>query len=709
MSRSLACLACAAVSAAAVADPAKLDPSLSEARGGSVPVVVFLSKQHMAAAMAAVSAGHQPLVDDAKEDLRQAVLRVRGLPDTRESQEESTLTGRVEFDQAFLAPMVARIDRARTNMVDAALRQALSGAVWDFGTVRSLVARVGGKFTGATLAVSTVSAVVPRSALKTLAASPHVSLIAFDREGVPELNTSAVSFGADAFWNQGFTGGAFDVGVLDTGVYQAHPAFAGRRFESNAGTGDSGGHGTMVAGIMTSNNATYRGMAPGLDTISVAVAGGDSTSMSGMNYLMTGVTERAENVNYSFGNGTANSQDYASIDRFFDGVCDTFQVMVSKSTGNGGFSSGAPTITHPAPAYNLLACASIFDQGNTNRADDRISSYSSTGPTVGGRKKPDIASPGESITTTNNTGGFSSNSGTSFAAPHIGGSVVLLNNVGAPGALAAKAVLINTADAIDSRGTSSTADDLPVAGSFWDRRYGWGYANLNRAFVHAPDVFLADLQAPATGSRTFKLFKGQMFANDKATATWNRHVAFNGAAYPSVVRALSDLNLFAFNQSTGAQTAASASTVDNVEQISVGADALTVLKVATNGTFDPAVATERFALATPENFAVAAGPVATATFSRTLAATFTSPFDWTVRVRNSGDLPMFGVTVEMRNFGLVSGTNPVSIGTVQPGQAVDVVFRVRRTIQGTLRLPEAVVRSDSYGESWSWILVDPQP
>ena len=34
-------------------------------------------------------------------------------------------------------------------------------------------------------------------------------------------------------------------------------------------------------------------------------------------------------------NGTASGSDYINIDQFFDGVIDTFQYMVSKSTGNG--------------------------------------------------------------------------------------------------------------------------------------------------------------------------------------------------------------------------------------------------------------------------------------------------------------------------------------------------------------------------------------
>jgi serine protease AprX len=536
-----------------------------------------------------------------------------------------------------------------------------------------------------------------------------VALVAADNPGFPELDTSAASIGATALWGQGVTGGVFDCGVLDTGVLQSHPAFVGKRFESGAGTGDSNGHGTHVAGIMASGNSTYRGMAWGLDTISVAVAGGDSTSMTGMNYLMTAVTERAENVNYSFGNGTANSQDYAPIDRFFDGVVDTFGVMVSKSTGNGGFSSGAPTITHPAPAYNLLACASLFDQGNTNRADDRISSFSSTGPTVSGRKKPDIAGLGEAIMSTYNNGGYTSLSGTSMAAPHIGGAVVLMNQLGAASPLAAKAVLLNTTDAIDSRGTSSTADDVWVKGSFWDKRYGWGYANLARAGLHAPDVFVDTIQAPTAQTRSFRFYGGPLDDNERLTLVWNRRVAYNGASYPGVVRQLSnlDLRVYAGSGSFGL-LAASTSTIDNVEQLSIESVSGNVIaKVSAEGLFDPALTEDRFALATQENWQRLTPPNPAAQFVRSLGSNYLAPFTLEVKVTNTGQVPIVDATVELSApLDILGGANPQPVGTVMPGQTVTAVWEVRRRINTGSQPTRATVRSSGFGENWVWVLTD---
>ncbi|MGE0002689.1 MAG: S8 family serine peptidase, partial [Fimbriimonadaceae bacterium] len=611
-----------------------------------------------------------------------------------------------QVDSTEMAAYARRLERLRDEMVNEAVLLATANSVFDFAHVKSVFAQLGGSVHGSAIAMSTVFGSLPADSVRRLAKDPRISLIALDMPGSPELDVSVPTINASAFWSAGVTGGPHDAGILDTGVTQSHPAFAGKRFESNMGTGDTGSHGTAVCGMTCSVNATYRGVAHGVDTISMARAGNDATSMSGMNFLMTGVTERAENVNYSFGNGTANGTDYASIDQFFDGVADTFGVMVSKSTGNGGFSSGAPTITHPAPAYNIMAVAAIDDLNTVSRADDRIASYSSTGPTLSGRKKPDVAAPGSNINSALTNGTFGgTGSGTSYAAPHVGGSIILLAAAGTPSRLAGKAVLINTAQAMDSKNTSSTGDDVLVSGSFWDRRYGWGYTDLAVAQLHASDVFERDMPAPPNGGRSFKLFKGSMNANDKATLTWNRHVAFNGSSYPTIVRSLSNLDLNAYRTSDGGTQATSASTIDNVEQLSVTAAGAYAIKVLTTGSFDPAVPSERFAIATEEGFTEATGPIMVASWQTGIALSAFAPFEVRATVRNNGDLPAFGITAEFKGFwDIVSGTNPQSLGVLNPGESRDAVWIVKRKLAAAFDQPRIDVRSNSYGENWLWTL-----
>ncbi|BBO23614.1 MAG: hypothetical protein AMXMBFR19_14470 [Chthonomonadaceae bacterium] len=596
---------------------------------------------------------------------------------------------------AILRELDEIIDSVRHNV---AARAALETAP-DHDAMRAQFARLGGSLSGATSAVNAVFGTLPSRSVWALANDARVLSIDLDMPGSPELDVSGPTLGAASFWGAGATGNPFDCGVLDTGVYQAHPDLSSHRFESNAGTTDSNGHGTAMAGIMAGTHATLRGIAFGLDTICVAIAGADSTSMNGMNYIATGTVEKPENVNYSFGNGRANDTDYGNLDKFFDGVIDTFRYMVSKSTGNGGW--GTTTITHPAPAFNLLASANMNDFNTVNRADDRINSSSSRGPTLGGRKKPDITAPGTNINAPNRTGGYTSITGTSPASPHTGASILLLNARGTMDTFATKAILLNNTDAINDANTSSTSDDTWVSGSHWNKTYGWGYLNLSRAFLHATDVFVRSFPAPVSAQRRFKLFKGTMFAGEKATLVWNRHVTFAGAQYPSVVRALSDLNLDCFRQSNNALLMQSASLIDNVEQISVSGTENVVLKTWTRGNFDSAVTSESYALATEENFSEAAGPAFLVQFTEEADFVPGAVVSYRVYVKNTGDVPAHNVQATLHALEIASGPQTVNLGSIPAGESALATWTVRMPRNSGELIVTVTVNSNSYGETFT--------
>lgn len=563
-----------------------------------------------------------------------------------------------------------------------------------------VVASLGGVVTARIEIGNALGARLPAAAIAQLAANPSVARIDLDVFGEPELDVQAQSLGLPTgFWGEGIDGGVHDVGVLDTGVQQDHPALSGHTFMSQNGfTTDPDGHGTGMAGILASGDATFRGMAFGCDKIIVAVAGTPTTSMNGMNFIAG--TGEPENVNYSFGNGTANSQDYAPIDQFFDGVINTFGYMVSKSTGNGGFGTGAPTITHPAPAYNLLASANMHDMNTVTRTDDRIYATSSRGPTVAGRKKPDITAPGEFSMTTNRFGGFSDLGGTSSASPHTGGGVVLLYDMGTTNVTACKAVLLNTTDAINDNNTSVTGDDFWVLGSLWNRRYGWGYLNLGAAYLHGLDVFV-DTVSDTPVDETYRLFVGEMFPNERATLVWTRHVAYDGATYPSQIENFSDLDLFAYRKSDNGVLASSVSSIDNVEQFHVNENAIVVLKVKVDGSFDPDVPGEQFALATQENFAAASGPVLSATLIHPAIAGPGQTFNVTVEVTNSGDLPAHGVLVDLSGIAIESGANPALLGTIPEGQSAQASWTVEADLAPGEYPLTSSIGSVSYGETFT--------
>ena len=596
--------------------------------------------------------------------------------------------------------LLSEIDRYQTVQVNEISRRVGMLVASDLAATDIFLRSRGARVDGAMTVVTAMIAVIPNARLREIAAYPRIASMDIDANGAPELDNHKNSLGlVTGFWANSFTGGSLDVGVLDTGVQQNHTSLSSHRFESNAGVSDPDGHGTGIAGIMASTHATYTGMAFGCDTICVAQAGGNSTSMNGLNYLVTATTEKPENINYSFGNGTANDIDYSPFDQFFDGAIDTFNIMVSKSTGNNGW--GTTRITHPAPAYNLLASANMDDLDTASRADDIITSSSSRGPTLLGRKKPDITAPGTDSMTTNRTGTFSNLGGTSSASPHTGGGIVLMRQLGATTTYGAKAVLLNAVDAWTDNNTQTSADDAPVAGSFWNKTFGWGYLDLGEAYANGPDLFEDEMAAPQVGVRNFKLYRGHMFSGEKATLVWNRHVLHNGTSNPTQIEDLSNLDLVVFNRQTNTAVGTSNSAIDNVEQVDVDADGPVVLKVYTTGTFDPQIPTEGFGLATEEAFTASSGIVFAMTPTLPPNAIPGSTVQVSVQVTNTGDIPAHNTNISIAGATVVNGANPSVVPLIPPGQTVAAAWDI--TVQGTPGTQQLTftATSNSYGEVFS--------
>jgi hypothetical protein len=411
--------------------------------------------------------------------------------------------------------------------------------------------------------------------------------------------------------------------------------------------------------------------------------------------------ESAENINYSFGNGRATDADYKGFDAFFDAFIDNFDTMFSKSTGNGGY--GTTTITHPAPAYNLMASANMQDQDTVTRDDDFITSSSSRGPTLGGRKKPDITAPGTNSMTTNRLGTFSNLGGTSSASPHTGGGVLLLTDLGVPNPTAAKAVLLNSAITWTDSGTQATGDDGPIPGSAWNKTYGWGYLDLGAAFVNGTDVF-SDTVDDTPEDADFNLYKGRMFDNEKATLAWKRHIAYSGAIAPpaSAWEDLSDLDLSAWREADNTTLAASESHIDNVEQIAVAATEDVVIKVEAFGLFDPDIPIQEYALATEENFTRALPPTFDLQFDHPATVQPSEQFTVTVDVANTGEVAAHNNAITLTGVTIVNGPNPQPLGTIAAGQRAAAVWTVQAPAQpGQNVTLNAQNASDSYGEAFA--------
>jgi serine protease AprX len=259
----------------------------------------------------------------------------------------------------------------------------------------------------------------------------------------------------------------------------------------------------------------------------------------------------------------------------------------------------------PADSYNSIVVANMnttlskTEHSLTKTADRSqhvITASSSRGPTLSGRKKPDLTSPGNDTRTcapdpsvyaveenpTFHPYGISMQyhqdsqtrlaGGTSMATPHVGGASALLYSAGIHAPAAIKSLLINSADTWtdnDQPGPGDTQhpcdSSLPMcghgqkAGSQWNRTYGWGYINMDNAYQQKDNIIKLDLSP-----NNPMCFQGKSRLGSKITVAWNRRFGFTkNKLWP-----FTPINMMLFSVERKILLDEDLSRIDNVIQVS---------------------------------------------------------------------------------------------------------------------------------------------
>ncbi|MFN3528496.1 MAG: S8 family serine peptidase [Bacteroidia bacterium] len=339
--------------------------------------------------------------------------------------------------------------------------------------------------------------------------------------------------GASAMWQMGYTGKGRKVLIFDTGLWTVHPAVKGRfmgergpfehawnSIDFSEAQDKSGSHGTHVAGTVLGLDTATR------DTIGAAfgayylVADPIATSPQGVKPwpVLIGVFQWALNpdgdtstvhdipdvINNSWGKtntGYDSLCNHPMIVQAMTGI-DAAGIANVFSAGNEG--PGPQTTGMPANlAYDTLSFFAVGAlDGNTSSFP--IAGFSSRGPTTCSTSgpaalaiKPEVSAPGVNVRSAIGRNGYSNKSGTSMAAPHVSGAVLLLKE--AFPQLSGRQIL---------NALYQTATDLGAPGE--DNVFGRGLISLPAAYSflaasHTPmapqsrawDLAIAGIDSPA--------------------------------------------------------------------------------------------------------------------------------------------------------------------------------------------------------------------
>ena len=398
------------------------------------------------------------------------------------------------------------------------------------------------------------------------------------------------------------------IAVMDTGVDMDHPDLFGRIAAINTQFGldsspidSNSGHGTHVAMTVLGDgtgDSIATGIAPEANLVMYALEhdptgvfgrqGSIYDLLSDAELKTASVAVNAWGLNGNYGAYTADSR---STDQYVSN--NKFLLPVFSVGDNGG--TGSSKITAPGTAKNVLSIGSSVNGS--------VSSYSSEGPTLDGRIKPDLVAPGDGICSARaeeaisvvgsvcGTGSHSNGrsmymqlSGTSQATAVAGGSASLAREylrevagINKPSASLIKATLINGAEDLGT-------PNIPNANE------GWGQIDLENSLNPTSagvslDVFQDDERELQAGFSLIYSFDLDGSKGIDITLAWSDAEASANAAQ-SESRLLNNLDLILIapdgtsylgnHFASGVSiTGGTADNLNNIERIRIPAGATT--------------------------------------------------------------------------------------------------------------------------------------
>ena len=325
--------------------------------------------------------------------------------------------------------------------------------------------------------------------------------------------------GAPAMWQMGYTGKGRRALLIDTGVWPTHPAIGGQYlgnrqplsqawlpYDFATPADKSGNHGTHVIGTVlgldSANNDTI-GVAFGAYFIATdPVANSQTTAKPMLDYVrayqwalnpdndLTTTNDIPDVINNSWGRTNVGNDSLCTHPLLQQALLAVEAAGIANvfSAGN----NGPGTSTTGFLGSIAIDTLNVFSIGalDGNITTSPIAGFSSRGPTTCAATgtslviKPEVSAPGVNVRSADGPTGYGNKSGTSMAAPHVSGAVLLLKE--AFPQLSGRQIL---------NALYQTSNDLGAPGE--DNVFGRGLINLPAAFS-----FLAASHTPTSPAST---------------------------------------------------------------------------------------------------------------------------------------------------------------------------------------------------------------
>jgi len=275
--------------------------------------------------------------------------------------------------------------------------------------------------------INAISGKLDKKILNEIKEHPDVEKIYFNKIYLINLDDTTGIINANKVWNSKLndiylTGLHESVCVIDTGVNYNHPnlnILGGYDFVNNDSDPiDDHSHGSHIAGIISSNDTTYKGIA--YESGIIAIKACDSSGNCNGDNVLAGIDWCISNA--SIFNISVISMSIGDNGEYNETTCPTdFDNAINSAVNNNISVVIASGNTYHNNGISSPSCSPNATSVGATTKTNNIWARTNTGELL------DLLAPGVDVTSTILGSNFGSKDGTSIATPHVSAAIAIIN------------------------------------------------------------------------------------------------------------------------------------------------------------------------------------------------------------------------------------------------------------------------------------------